>query len=555
MIFTFSEMDKGFDEIFHNRNLDINSWTSKIPSPSMNLLGDPKLIQELYGDAIYGGISYVANQYLYNNVTAARITIGKIAGTLGYLSNEFNSISNVFKEDADNITIALKTADAIINSEYFQRGLDALGAIPIVGWIIKIIVKAAELVYKIVRAVQDGNIKNVKKELSDQYSIPITEFDMDIDESLTRIAMQRVKSNDMNWLFTPRYIFEDIIDFEIRREKYDEKDEQTRFFNLTSSIKGGLGFVPGTVNINAALRFSTGACADVLDVGELYPTPRGLASSVFQMIQKPGPALFSIDPDYLTSLWEMNIYNMLLYGEASIKKGWSCFPTGIEDTDEFLCSLEMVGRYSNKRCKRKGQIGKTFKTESLGHYYGYRKYISKLFFNNKFKYNDEISLNNVKLKESVPSVALKVIKERQYAVINSLTCMYLSDDGRYISLKNDKILNKKRSENVSAVLNSSDWRRLVFWDIIDKDIRAAVYDKANKAGLNPDKPGPIEKFSTNFTMKSVLGDPKPPDPPGLIDIDTLVGKKVGKSTSSSGGGAGVAIIAAGILGGLMYAKK
>lgn len=561
MIFTFTGDDKGFDKVFHGRNLDINKWESMIPSPMMDkaLFGDPALQKELYG-TYNSSMSYIGSLYLYNQITSTRIAIGKIAKTLGFLQTEFTHISNIFKEDADSISIAISTADAIINSEYFDKGLDALGAIPIVGWIIKIIVKAAELIYKIVKKINDKKIENVRKELAGQFSIPLTEFSKEADEILTRFAMDRVAKNDLNYIFSPRYIFNDLSDFVAVPEKVNPNDQLTRYFNVRSEDIGGLGFIPGTVNLAGALRFPTKGCAGVYDTGDLYPTVRSLGSSLNQIILKPGPALFGLDPNFLIKLWENNIYNILAYAEESIKKGWSCYETGIPNTNEWKCAEPLIGAYGDKACKKPGNVGKIYKTFSSGHYAAFRSYIIGRYFGNKFPTISGKSTNpdNIDISKSIPVQALKNIENTQKAVIDSNTVMYINlekigNNPKYIGLYNNSHLIKKWQENVTLILNSDEWKKIRFYDVPDGEVKNALYDKAKSKGYNPEKPGPIVIGMDTIATKSVLKNPKPPSPFEPIDVDHFELHNGTKKKPKSGGG--TAIVALGILGTLGYIFK
>lgn len=551
MIFTFTDIDKGLDKIFHDNTVDIYNWISQIPSPDLNMIGDPALLNEIYGkagqDFINEGLSYISSLYLYNTVTATRASIGKIASTVGFLYSDFNTISDIFREPSDSIylEIALKTLDAVINSEYFQRGMDAIGAIPVIGWIIKIIVKVGESVYKIVKKINEKKASLAAKELAEQFSIPLVSFNEELDEALTKYAMSKIAGYDMNYLFSPRYLFENISDFKVVREKLKDSDEVTRYFNIRSDKILGLGFIPGTVNLTGAMRFPTGGCAEIYDTGEFYPTVKNLANSIYQIVQKPGPAMFAINCEYISSLWETVIHNMLVYGEESIKKGWTCWETAYPNTDEYLCSSDILKSYGKPDCYYPGQVNKKFKVKGNGHYGAYRNYISKKFFNDKMGLY--IKNNEVDVSKSVPVSTLNVLASRQLSTLDSLKCMYINDQkkmGRYIfnSFENNKELKSRWESNVKKILNSSDWKRLVFYDIPDGPIKNVVYEKAKKAGLDPDKQGIIDKsINLNIKIPSVLGDPVPPPPVNPIDTsnklslsDITNGKKSKVSNTSSG---------------------
>lgn len=561
MIFTFTGDDLGLDSIFHGKNLNINNWESRIPSPEMDeaLFGDPALVNELYQQS-GKQLSYIGNLYLHNQISSARIAIGKIANVIGFLQPEFDNISNVFKEQTDTITIAISTADAIINSEYFAKGLDALGAIPIVGWIIKIIVKAAELVYKIIKKINDNKIKNVRKELAAQVSIPLTEFNKDADEALARATLYKIAENNLDYIFSPRYIFQNASDFVTVSEKINDDDEITRYFNVRSEVEGGLGFIPGTVNLSGALRFPTKGAQSIYDTGDLYPTVRSLGSMVNQLIQKPGPALYGLNTKALSVKWQNNIYSLLAYAEDSIKKGWSIHETGYPNTDEWICAESIIGYYGDKACKKAGQVGTKYKTFSTGHYAAFRAYLIKRYFGNKFpSKSGKISPtpDDVLLDRSIPVKALENILKTQEAVIDSDVCMYVNLETKgtvpyFSGLYSNYDLRKKWMDNVKLVLNSEEWKRIRFLDVPDGEVKNALYEKATSKGYDPIKKGPISKTIGGIATKSVLKNPKPPSPFKPVNVEEFMLPR-NKKTATSGSSVFLAAAALGAFGYL--AKK
>lgn len=552
MIFTFTNSDFGFDKIFHNRNLDALDWESRIPSPDLEIaqVFDPDLLQDLYS-AGKNGISYIANLYLYNTITSVRIAIGKMAKMVGFLQTQFHNISNIFKEAADAISMVFDYANSFINSEFFQKGLDALGAIPVVGWIIKIIAKIAEMVYKLVDFIIRNKIKDAKAELTSQPWIPITEFKKGADEELARSIMMKIEDGNLEYLFLPRNYYEKFEDFYVRREKRTGSDnqplERTDFFNITSSNNtiNGIGFIPGTNTIDGPLRFPTHACAGVLNAGELYPTAINICESVYQSVQNNGPGLFGIRPDYVSSAWKTTIYNLLDYAEKSIKLGWTCSPTGEFNSKKFTCNPDTLGT-GNKDCSKKYQIGNKVSLPSnfTGHYTGLREHIIKTYFGDTFpllsgktKYTPE----NIDIDKSIPSRALKVLRERQKAAIDSINCMYVNDlmhKGlpRFPAIyEKDGVLNKKWNQNVTAVLQSKEeWKKVYFLDVPDGPVKNELYQLAKKNNINPEKEGPIQSLISNkLAIPSILPDPKLPEPFAPIDLSLKPKRAIKNGNSSS----------------------
>lgn len=556
MIFKFDGSDKNFDSIFEGTDFNILGWQSSIVPPEVLTTSqfDDKLYSELngmIGGSINDGLSFLANTYLYNTVSAIRITMGQIASTVGFLQSDFNNINNVFKEQSDDIEIVFKVANAILESEFFQKGMDAVGAIPVVGWIIKIVVKVAESIYKIIDQVIKKKIKKTEDLLKAQEWIPLANFDEETDEVLAKLLMARVKNYDIEYLFSPRNFYQKFEDFDVRREKltdpYGKPYESTSFFNIVSKNLGdrndfGLGFIPGTTMMDGAMRFPTKACAGVLNSGDFFPTSRNLANSMYQIVQKPGPAMYTVRADKLINRWETSIDTLLRYAEKSIKLGWTCSPTGEIGTNNFICSKDTVG-LGYKDCSKKIQIGNIAKLTSDGHYSAFKQYIADLYFDGalKTKTLGKWDPDNIDIAKSTPTQALKILQERQKATLNSLTCLYVGD---YIKQKignsiplfptiyNNSDFKKLWQNNVNALLSTKDeWKRVVFWDIPDGDVKNAIYEKAVKAKLNPNKPGPIDNGLSKIKIPSVLPEPNLPKPFVPRDPPKRIGKNQTSSTS------------------------
>lgn len=573
MIFNFDKSDKGFDSIFGG-NLNTDIWSSRLPNPSLtDSFGfDPQLKKEFF-DQKSNGMSYIGQLCFQNNVSSVRTAMGGIASTLGYLTSEFDNISNVFEVPINKITLKIQNALAILDqvNDSYKDGLNAMGAIPVVGWILGIIVKVAELVSNIIKTVQETNASDAKNKLITQFAIPLAQFSKDADEALTRICMTHIQSGDMNYLFAPRYIYEDFDDFNVIREKNESPDNiLTRAFNISSKKSGGIGFIPGTLDINSAIRLLTippgSGGGGISDVGDFYPTVRNLCISLFEQIQKPSTVLFSITPDLLSTAWETNIYNMLKYSELSLIKGWSGFQTGEINTDKFLCSAEVSGQLDCKKSKYNNYVKIPITTDPFGHFNRFRDFISNKFFNGKYKEKKlitkldqlEFSSKNINLKDSIPSQALKNIRDTQHAVMNSIYCCYINDDSQFAAVVNDSKLNSMWTKNLSAVLSSSnEWKKLRYLDIPDGEFKNEILLKAKKAGFKDfeNRKGAIDnKVSNMKSSASIFGDFKPPKPFIQVGVSGKLKMKTKSSASKSENNL-VSVMAIAAIGGMFLMKK
>lgn len=547
MIFTFDGQDYGHDKIFHGRDIDIDEWVSRIPGIDFfkATTYDDKLLELFKKSDIYEGVSYVADKYLYNVVTTARILVGNLAQTIGWLQTDFSNISKSFQQPAGDIVFqAFNTANAILNSDLFQRGMDALGAIPVVGWILKIIVKVAEMIYRLYDSIIKKKITQTEIELWNQPWIPVSQFSKEADEEFTKYTLDKIKNYDINYCFSPRNYWEDIADFLVKREKKGEKEKYTQFYNIGSLRNAeGTGFIPGTMVLSSHIRFPTKVgtynygVTGVLDTGEFYPTVRSLCNQLYQIVQKLGPSLYTVDPDHLSNLWENNIASLFEYCEESIKLGWAYYPTScVKEMDDedcktekpyFICEEDMAKNaydspfsISHPNCNKKSHIGNKIKIDDSGknsQYVSFRKYLADTYFNGQFKdkngKNIQTNIGDISKidpSQSIPSKALKVLKERQQAGLDSLYCAYIAPDERFPGIKGN--LKNKLTKNFNAILTSNEWKNLRWRDIVDQDLKAAVAEKAKKEKLQYDKDGPIVKNLSAKKAKSVLGDPEPPKP-------------------------------------------
>lgn len=571
MIFTFTEADFGMDKIFHGYDgidLDPNKWMSAIPSAAFEqaLPFDDALMQLYkYGKTVAGeklnGLSYIATKYFYNNVTAARMALGEFASTVGFLRSDFNNISNAFIQNASDMVLKIiNITNTIINSDLFQRGMDALGAIPIVGWIIKIIAKVAEMVYRLVDYILKNKIKNARLELQNQPSIPLVSFNRDSDQELTRICLEAIKDKNMDYLFSPRTIWNDMADFKVVREKRNPNQSLTDFYNIRSlEYSEGAGFIPGTMYLTNNIRLSTRAHNDVLDSGEMYPTPRNLCNQMYNVVQKEGPSLYSVNPIKLRDLWETNILMLLEYAEESVKKGWSAIPTSCipeieacpSNSQYFVCSEEIVG-HNFSGCTKKMQIGNhVTKFPSTGHYGALRNYIANTYFKGGtfISKNGKFTASDIDISKSLPSKALESLQERQILALDNINCAYIAPSSAFPAIKNIVNNKKKWEKNINLVLDSQEWKKLNWRDIADPEIKEIVAQKATKEKLEYNKDGPIVESKMGLAIPSVLPNPKVPKPfnpipPGFkLNAEHVKKKSTNGSSSAVPLGAGLGVLA------------
>src|SRR5690606_11227724 len=103
----------------------------------------------------------------------------------------------------------------------------------------------------------------------------------------------------------------------------------------------GLGFIPGTQQINSATQAfwhkkssrAGGSLASHQDIGDFYPGPAQLMTALDQQVQRPGPELWSVVPSEIRSAWRdhMDAVRSFAY-EAYFGRGIK--GTGIDKLNE-----------------------------------------------------------------------------------------------------------------------------------------------------------------------------------------------------------------------------
>jgi len=526
-------------------------------------------------------VKAIANTALYNVVNASRQMIGMAFRTVGILSNSFGIVRNLFKEEA---SVALRLTDLVgefVKSDFFEMALNAIGLIPVVGWIIKIVVEVAQSVAKIVTVIFDDNLKTAKSVAAQQLSIPMrgTEFSKMADDAVVQEIYGRMRDYDQQRFIQPAYApmggggeylgftAQGVYDDDWDSSRGDKEMGLGWVVQPGKYALPGLGFVPGTGNITRSMFFPAGVTSGrgckggaVRDIGSLYPTGGSLLSSWWSMVLKPGPSMFSVDAKQPIKDWENYIYGMLMLG-PNVMKGWACAPTGIPFSNKFYCVDGMMGKGNKKKrgvgdCRwgggRRGKVmtlpkdfGRSSHVTLMGHLYSLFFGLKKLSergksFNpdlgigipkaGKVEYykdhygKDWLNPDSVDISESVPVRALENLYERQMFTLKSINCMYVdgekSNRHRFPSFNNRK-LRDQWYESVTAIMSSNDWRQVVFADVPESRMKNELLKVVKRNGLDPDKLNDPRYRNRQMHIRAaptVLGSPTLPPPPGAVRV-------------------------------------
>lgn len=650
MILTFDQIrfDPVWGEsIFKGGVMDSpgSTWESRMPQDIPQLVGDAqadpasvvagavnpdKLYQFQEGilsvdDLLWDGL---ANTNAFDIVSSTRQLVGTLVQQTGMLARTFRTIRSIFSEPTERALKIINLVSGLVESSLFQRALDMIGLIPVVGWIIKIVVDVAKLLTRVVTRFFDENEKTARAMVANQLSIPLTgtEFSKEADQLAVRNVYNLIRTGQSQRLIQPAYEGEfaagGVFDDGSTGRPTGSEENSARAVGwvvFPGEATGGYGFVPGTGNLSRSLFFGAGVTGSKgdnrgpngngpRDLGGLYPTAQGLLNSWWQIVLTEGPALFSVDPLVEVDAWENYIWNLLVFSQNQ-RQGWTEMPTGVKFTDKFWCVSDLfdLGNCDEPAAKGQkltipGEFGRdqhvVLMTYLYNVFFGLKK-LSKwdAYFNPEKGTGLPLISDDPKtypthlggrlpepdqldLSQSVPSVALENLFDRQVAALQSINCLYVDGEqenrDRFPAF-NNKALRDRWYESVTALFQSQDWRRVVFADVPESRMKEQLRQLAKNNGIDPESLNPPcppdapmsdprctpSQFAPGPT---ILGDPTLPDPPEPNDSElpsdpgspkrqalTPERAKLHKSKKKGGGG-GIAIVAI-ALGAALFASR
>ncbi len=519
-------------------------FAGAVPMPAAEALYDNPTAQ-----AFNAAWSDISNRGLINVVDASRNLVGTMVQSVGFLSGTFNTLGGIFREKSSTALKVINVAQMIVQSEYFGKAIDAIGWIPVVGWIIKAVVEVANIVADIVGFVREERWEAAYASIARRLSVPIggTAFSSEGDQQVTQRVFGMLEIG--NQIYNPQALIRpafngNLDDFYAQGVADPDKSKLSVGWTVSpGALTGGMGFVPGTGNISQTMFFpasnSGGGCGggNVRDLGSMYPTAQGLANSWWSMLLQQGPAMYSVAPLQETSAWETYIESMLAFGKSTLD-GWTCgetsqppkFSSGEHSSKKFDCVPEVHG---TGEC---GETGKKSGTRTYpsdfgrDHHTVFMAYVYRLFFGPtggfqsdytgftnyatptkqtwqqslpllgplamQGSYNNDLgfpwpSPGNIDVSKSVPVQALENLYARQVATLKSIHCMYVNgeDPERFPAFKQPG-LKQEWEQAATALFQTGDWRRATYQDMPDGPLKAAFAQKAADSGLDPNAINP-----------------------------------------------------------------
>ncbi len=572
-------------------------WQSQVPDISELVSAsqiDKKFADDLEGlakDIIEGTegsrekiSQYISERAIMDWVDGTRQTLGVVAQTAGIIGKDILAVKEIFTGDEKGIAKAFEITDAVIGTAAFQAAINAIGIIPVVGWVIKAVYEVAKTVTDIIIAVQNKKTAEARGDLAKELTIPfgIIDYSSEGNTKVTRDFFGHIKSNNSDEIIRPSFGF-DGPGGAFNAEKVVGGPNvgsgmSSGWIVDGSSVEDGYGYVPGTSSMTRSIYFpaslnSGGGCKAVSsrDIASLYPSAQNICSGWWSQVNTPGASMFSVQPRASKVLWENYIERMFALAE-DLLKGWSCAPTGKAFTNKFRCLKDEPDLWDHTSTGGMGGCGERGKPTSgdlmtipsdfgRAAHTGFYGYLCQLYFGlarpfdtkkgglsrlprvHEFTYqndlgNDFYRANALDLSKSVPVSALETLYINQRATLKSIQCMYVSgeDDNhgnrdRFPAF-NDHTLRTLWRDSVTDVFASGSWRRVSYQDMPEGEAKSQFKQLALSKGIQdvenfnrPCAPGENPRTSDcgfKASMKLSAGY-QMPDNPTLPTAPTMNG--------------------------------
>lgn len=557
---------------------DPGQWESRLPGlATMNFFRADPAYDGIFNLSTQGkgGASFYIQELGRSAVfSALRNCVAQISVAWGYFSSAFNTIRLLFKDTLTAISRVLDTVSTVMDS--IELAVNSISWIPIVGWIIKIVFEVAKIVTSIISAVQEKRAERKQAELdrlARQYALPMAEWTPEADTVMGQMLQMQLAPGKFNleWAFMPRYPANKVGDFVASRQKYNPNDSCFSGWLVYSKMAGGeqseagLGFVPGTMNIHGAMSLNTQAGGDVRDYGDFFPITRSVANQLWSQAVKGDSGLtFAIDTDKVITAWKEYVSSAYHYGVEALD-GWSMIAGDVDrswplkysdipglkyncsecDTGSSNCDSKLAGKKREHRWRT---------PPGDGHKSAFLQHLHQMFGWKTFQHGKSLK-EDERWDTMTPVVALRNLRERQEAMIRSPKCMYLDDSSnsggtgtrRFNAIRKGSDLHEIWVKSVTAMFESGDWKKIDYRDVIQgEDVDQAIRLALSNQNLPPpekyfnlDKKWGTGKASLGIKAvsgPSVLGDPEPPKPPGLVEVTTANVKGMALSPGRAGQG-------------------
>jgi len=476
-------------------------------------------------------------------VRSLRAVVGQVAITIGFARNEMTgNVRNVYREPIQAVASALNFVNQTFESPYFQLAVNGLTLNPMVGWIIRIAVDLLQLAAKIADAVRREKAKKMNMALARRMHVPLISADQDLQNELNEIATQQVLRHvqmHRAWknFFPPAFIrsWQDFRAIAARDPESGPtyEDEEGVTSKLSSAwyvlgrVGGGSGFIPGSSQLMRMaefdVRFSGG---QVFNTGRFMTTASQTCGYLWQLIQKGGPAMFSLPTLEAAYEWDNYVHGLLEYGERCVEKGFTTSETGSACSDKEW----------DLDAKKKKTI-----PVGVSHLDELRAFVRKQFWargpnRDQYPYKAYEMANignpdNWYYQNTVYAHALRALRDRQKSVIGGYDAFLVSPaaelevNGKVVTVDgqspvfraflNDPELVEKWENTITEILNDETLWRHVNW----RDVPEYRYKGQSVRQILKARQPQFQLASGPVDPPVVPGGPEdfpPPNPPPLV---------------------------------------
>jgi len=204
---------------------------------------------------------------------------------------------------------AALAAMADILDEVFNPLMDVVAAIPIFGWVVDTIWNVAVGIFKLKQLIDQMNAPPPEKESDPAYFFP------DDDRNIANDILTTLRtSTDWTALFMPPGTGKAYNWGEAFYAEKLTKGVGRRFFQ-TGRIHHPeyVGYIPGAGTLEQGFEIYEGKKTFTRNLGELYPTPRNLCTTVWTQVNRVSPAMFTVDAERAARAWRGHLFDMRLF--------------------------------------------------------------------------------------------------------------------------------------------------------------------------------------------------------------------------------------------------
>ena len=385
--------------------------------------------------------------------------------------------------------------------------INAVGSIPVVGWILEALYDVINAIVLIVKMVKLQKASDPEAEYNAAGFNPQTDTDM---ANIYILGLMRTTADWTN-IFRPRGVG--------RTKSYGElfwsaklKGDLGRRITTRGTRNGWVGYIPGTSVIDQGWEISE---YGTRNLGSLLPTARDMAMMCWKQVdggsnkgRSGSPAMFTVDADGAKRVWQQFLFDFRIW----LREG----NTGL-----------------SKDARRKFVDGKGRDT------YGWAKWDTS--------FDDKKGFDNFGVNKSYPVRELRRLRKRQYALLNRVEVAYVGPNYGVLKGVHSDDIRKRWDANRKRLLQDQARCLVDVKNIPDVSYRLAM-ESATEADPIRGKLGCIPQHVGTLTAVPARFAPGAAPPPPGGAIRTLRVKTIKARVSREkrkGKGANLALIGIG----------